>query len=169
MLFSLCAAAAYMRLTPHLGKYGNLRDIVPVWILLRKGAKKRMKRRNFAHRPGCAVEATLDLIDGKWKGVILFHLQGGIQRFGELRRRMPGITQRMLTKQLRALEDDHLIIRKVYAEVPPRVEYCLSEIGESLRPVIDTLKAWGESHQERLSCAPPEAAKDTNKAPQHVA
>jgi DNA-binding HxlR family transcriptional regulator len=60
----------------------------------------------------------------------------------------------MLTKQLRALEDDRLIIRKVYAEVPPRVEYCLSEIGESLRPVIDTLEAWGETHRERLSCAP---------------
>ena len=110
-----------------------------------------MKRRNFAHRPGCAVEATLDLIDGKWKGVILFHLQAGTQRFGELRRRMPGITQRMLTKQLRALEDDGLVIRKVYAEVPPRVEYSLSEIGESLRPVIETLRAWGEGHQQRLS------------------
>jgi DNA-binding HxlR family transcriptional regulator len=113
-----------------------------------------MKRRNFAHRPGCAVEATLDLIDGKWKGVILYHLQGGTQRFGELRRLMPGITQRMLTKQLRALEDDRLIVRTVYAEVPPRVEYRLSEIGESLRPVIDILKAWGESHRERLSCGP---------------
>jgi DNA-binding HxlR family transcriptional regulator len=100
------------------------------------------------------VEATLDLIDGKWKGVILYHLQDGCQRFGELRRRMPDITQRMLTKQLRALEEDGLIVRKVYAEVPPRVEYSLSEVGESLRPVIDILKAWGERHQERLSCAP---------------
>lgn len=114
-----------------------------------------MKRRNFAHRPGCAVEATLDLIDGKWKGVILFHLLAGTQRFGELRRRMPGITQRMLTKQLRALEDDKLIIRKVYAEVPPRVEYTLSEVGESLRPVIEILRQWGETHRARLSCAPP--------------
>ena len=95
-----------------------------------------MKRRNFARRPGCAVEATLDLIDGKWKGVILYHLQSGTQRFGELRRLMPGITQRILTKQLRALEEDKLIIRKVSAEVPPRVEYSLSELGESLRTII---------------------------------
>lgn len=113
-----------------------------------------MKRQNFSRRPGCSVEATLDLIDGKWKGVILYHLQVGTQRFGELRRRMPNITQRMLTKQLRALETDGLVIRKVYAEVPPRVEYTLSELGESLRPVIDILKAWGESHQQKLSCAP---------------
>jgi DNA-binding HxlR family transcriptional regulator len=125
-----------------------------------------MKRQNFAHRPGCAVEATLDLIDGKWKGVILFHLQAGTQRFGELRRRMPGITQRMLTKQLRALEDDKLVIRKVYAEVPPRVEYPLSEIGESLRPVIDTLKAWGESHRDRLSCG---SAAEAIEAPDRAA
>ena len=74
---------------------------------------------------------------------------------------MPAITQRMLTKQLRALEDDHLVIRKVYAEVPPRVESRLSEIGESLRPVIDTLKAGGEGHRERLSCA---SASDAVKA-----
>ena len=124
-----------------------------------------MKRRDFARRPGCAVEVTLDLIDGKWKGVILFHLQNGTQRFGELRRLMPGITQRMLTKQLRALEDDVLILRKVYAEVPPRVEYRLSETGESLRPVIDTLRAWGESHRDRLSCAPePEIVEASDRA-----
>ena len=96
--------------------------------------------------------------------MILYHLQSGTQRFGELRRRMPGITQRMLTKQLRALEEDELVIRKVYAEVPPRVEYSLSELGDSLRPVIDILKAWGESHQERLSCAPPEVVKKKRAA-----
>ena len=71
----------------------NIKDIS---IKMQGEGPKRMKRRNFAHRPGCAVEATLDLIDGKWKGVILYHLQSGTQRFGELRRLMPGITQRMV-------------------------------------------------------------------------
>ena len=124
-----------------------------------------MKRRDFDRRAGCSGDATRDLIDGKWKGVILYHLQDGTQRFGELRRRMPGITQRMLTKQLRALEEDKLVIRKVYAEVPPRVEYCLSELGESLKPVIDILKAWGESHQQRQSCAPaPAVVKKPKRA-----
>ena len=77
---------------------------------------------------------------------------------------MPGITQRMLTKQLRALEDDGLVIRKVYAEVPPRVEYRLSEIGENVRPVIDILKAWGESRQKRLSCAPVDLPEESGLA-----
>ncbi len=112
-----------------------------------------MKRKHFDCGPGCPVEVTLGLIDGKWKGVILFHLQEGCLRFGELRRRMPGITQRMLTKQLRALEEDDLITRKVYAEVPPRVEYALSETGERLRPVIEILRAWGVDHKARLDAA----------------
>ena len=109
-----------------------------------------MKRKDFDCGPGCPVEVTLGLIDGKWKGVILFHLQEGCLRFSELRRRLPGITQRMLTKQLRALEDDDLITRKVYAEVPPRVEYALSETGQRLRPVIEILRAWGVDHKARL-------------------
>lgn len=118
-----------------------------------------MKRKDFGWGPGCPVEVTLDLIDGKWKGVILYHLQEGRLRFGELRKRLPGITQRMLTKQLRALEEDDLIIRKVYAEVPPRVDYELSETGLRLRPVIDALKAWGEDHRARISASEAKKAK----------
>jgi DNA-binding HxlR family transcriptional regulator len=117
-----------------------------------------MKRKNFDCGPGCPVEVTLDLIDGKWKGVILYHLQDGTLRFGDLRRRMPSITQRMLTKQLRALEADDLVTRKVYPEVPPRVEYTLTKTGERLKPVIDALKAWGEDHRARQAAsgqAPP--------------
>jgi len=112
-----------------------------------------MKRKSSHGEAGCAVEVTLGLIDGKWKGVILFHLQGGLLRFGELRRKMPGITQRMLTKQLRALEEDGLITRTVYPEVPPRVEYALSQTGQRLRPVIDALRAWGIEHKARLEAA----------------
>ncbi len=112
-----------------------------------------MKRQDFGCAPGCSVEVTLDLIDGKWKGVILYHLQDGRLRFGELRKRLPNVTQRMLTKQLRALEEDDLIIRKVYAEVPPRVDYELSETGQRLRPVIDALKQWGDENRARIDAA----------------
>ena len=112
-----------------------------------------MKRQSIGSIPGCPVELTLDLIDGKWKGVILFHLQEGTLRFGELRRRLPGVTQRMLTKQLRALEDNGLVTRKVYAQVPPRVEYTLSETGLRLRPVMDALKSWGEDYRARQQAA----------------
>lgn len=113
-----------------------------------------MKRQDFGCGPGCPVEVTLDLIDGKWKGVILYHLQEGRLRFGELRKRMPRITQRMLTKQLRALEGDALITRTVFAEVPPRVEYELSDTGQGLRPVIDALKKWGDEHKARQAPEP---------------
>jgi len=113
-----------------------------------------MRRNDYDCDQGCPVEVTLNLIDGKWKGVILFHLQGGTCRFGELRRRMPHITQRMLTKQLRALEEDGLITRKIYPEVPPRVEYALSETGERLRPVIDVLYAWGVEYRAQRDMRP---------------
>ncbi|MGO4172131.1 winged helix-turn-helix transcriptional regulator [Bosea sp. TAF32] len=94
----------------------------------------------------CPVEATLGLIGGKWKGIALYHLMGGTLRFSEIRRRVPGVTQRMLTTQLRELEVDGLIVRVVYPEVPPRVEYSLSAKGRTLEPVIVALKAWGEAH-----------------------
>lgn len=96
--------------------------------------------------PGCPVEGTLDVIGGKWKGVVLFHLLDGTKRFNQLRRLMPGVTQRMLTRQLREMEADGLIHRKVYAEVPPRVEYSLTAKGETLRHIIVALKDWGETH-----------------------
>ncbi|EHL96410.1 HTH-type transcriptional activator HxlR [Acetobacteraceae bacterium AT-5844] len=96
--------------------------------------------------PGCSVEAAVSLIDGKWKCVILFHLLEGTMRFNEMRRRLPGVTQRMLTNQLRELEQDGLIIRTVYAQVPPKVEYNLSPLGHSLEPILGALKQWGDAN-----------------------
>ena len=107
-------------------------------------AKPRHSR--FDCNPGCTVEAAVSLIDGKWKCVILFHLLRGTARFNELRRRLPGVTQRMLTNQLRELEQDGLIVRTVYAQVPPKVEYSLSPLGRSLEPVLASLKAWGDAN-----------------------
>ena len=95
---------------------------------------------------GCPVEATLEMIGGKWKGVILYHLLERTYRFGELKKAMSGVTQRMLTKQLRELERDGIVNRKVYAEVPPRVEYSLTETGESLRELIMMMRDWGRKH-----------------------
>lgn len=96
--------------------------------------------------PGCAVEATVTLIDGKWKCVILYHLLSGTLRFNQLRKLVPCATQRVLTAQLRQLEADGLVTRIVYPEVPPKVEYLLSERGRSLEPVLRALGAWGEDH-----------------------
>lgn len=104
------------------------------------------RRHKEHHSPGCSVEATLALIDGKWKGVILHHLMDGTMRFSSFRRRMPNITQRMLTNQLRELESDGLILRTVYAEVPPRVEYELTDLGRTLTPIIDALREWGDTY-----------------------
>jgi DNA-binding HxlR family transcriptional regulator len=101
--------------------------------------------------PGCPVEATLSYLDGKWKGVILFHLMDRTLRFNELRRHLPAITQRMLTKQLRELEESGLISRTVYPVVPPRVDYALTPLGSTLKPVIRALAAWGD---EFVFCSP---------------
>lgn len=96
--------------------------------------------------PGCPVEAAISLIDGKWKCIVLFDLLTGTTRFNELRRRVPGVTQRMLTNKLRELEVDGLIVRTVYAQVPPKVEYSLSPLGLSLAPVLRALKTWGDAN-----------------------
>lgn len=95
---------------------------------------------------GCPIEAVLDVIGGRWKAVILYHLQGGTRRFNELRRLIPGATQRMLTLQLRELEADGIVARKVYAEVPPKVEYSLTEMGRSLAPILAALQQWGQEN-----------------------
>jgi DNA-binding HxlR family transcriptional regulator len=104
------------------------------------------RHRRLDCSPGCAVEAALSLIDGKWKGVVLFHLLERTHRFNEIRRRIPNVTQRMLTNQLRELEADGLIARTVYPQAPPKVEYSLTARGRSLEPVIAALKAWADAH-----------------------
>ncbi|KYZ75526.1 HxlR family transcriptional regulator [Anaerosporomusa subterranea] len=91
----------------------------------------------------CAMELTLDLIGGKWKSLILWHLGENTLRFSELRRSLPQVTQKMLTQQLRELEENGLIERFVYRQVPPKVEYSLSEAGRSLLPILATLCEWG--------------------------
>lgn len=95
---------------------------------------------------GCPVEGTLQVIGGKWKGVILYHLLQRTHRFGELKKIMKGITQHTLTKQLRELEDHGIVSRKVFAEVPPRVEYSLTKRGESLREIILLMGEWGQAN-----------------------
>ena len=107
---------------------------------------KRTDSKTYDCAAGCPVEATLDLIDGKWKAVILYHLLGDTIRFNELGRRLSKITQRMLTRQLRELEMAGLIHREVYAEVPARVEYSLTRLGRSLEPVIRSLWSWGNTY-----------------------
>lgn len=96
--------------------------------------------------PGCGVEAALSFLDGKWKGVILFHLLGGTQRFNALRRKLPSVTQRMLTRQLRELEDAGLLTRTVHPVVPPHVDYDLTALGRSMEPVIRALGTWGDTY-----------------------
>ncbi len=99
----------------------------------------------------CEKELTLAVIGGKWKLIILWHLGlEGTKRFSELKRLIPHITQKMLTNQLRELEEDKLIERKVYAEVPPRVEYTLTDHGQSLMPVLHAMYNWGKNYGENV-------------------
>ncbi|PWK14482.1 winged helix-turn-helix transcriptional regulator [Tumebacillus permanentifrigoris] len=107
-----------------------------------------------ATRFNCPVEATLDVIGGKWKALILWRLQDQVVRFGDLKRMIPGVTQKMLTQQLRELEQDGLILRTVYAEVPPKVEYSMTEYGESLRPLLRLMCQWGVGHMEKMDVDP---------------
>jgi DNA-binding HxlR family transcriptional regulator len=107
--------------------------------------------RNDGESPAfhCPVEATLDVIGGKWKVVILFWLKDRTLRFGELRRKIPGVSERMLTQQLRELEEHGIVHREVYPEVPPKVEYSLTDYGRTLRPITDLMCEWGKKHMRR--------------------
>ena len=100
--------------------------------------------------PACPVETTLSLIGDKWKVLILRDLMPGTKRFGELKKSVGNVSQKILTAQLRAMEESGLVHREVYAEVPPRVEYSLTELGKSLKPILDSMWAWGEEYKASL-------------------
>ncbi len=97
-------------------------------------------------RASCPVERTLEVIGGRWKVLILRELFPGVRRFGQLHRALHGITQKMLTQQLREMEEDGIIHREVYLQVPPKVEYSLTPLGESLKPIIDSMHEWSVRH-----------------------
>ena len=99
--------------------------------------------------PACPVETTLTLIGDKWKVLILRDLMPGTKRFGELKKSLGNVSQKVLTAQLRTMEESGLVNRKVYAEVPPRVEYSLTELGKSLKPILDSMRAWGEAYKAK--------------------
>ena len=101
--------------------------------------------------PACPVETTLTLIGDKWKVLILRDLLTGTKRFGELKRSVGNVSQKVLTAQLRAMEQSGLVHRDVYAEVPPRVEYSLTDLGRSLKPILDSMWAWGEDYKQKYS------------------
>lgn len=100
--------------------------------------------------PACPVETTLTLISDKWKVLILRDLLPGTKRFGELKKSIGHVSQKVLTAQLRQMEQSGLVNRKVYAEVPPKVEYSLTDVGYSLKPILDAMCTWGEEYQKRM-------------------
>ncbi len=105
-----------------------------------------MRHENYDCSQGCPVEAALERIGGKWKGIALYHLLNGTKRYNELKREVGNVTQRMLTKQLRELENDGLIVRTVFPVVPPHVEYSLSDKGRTLEPILLALRDWGKNY-----------------------
>ena len=106
---------------------------------------------NTRKMPDCPVEITLQLIGDKWMVLIIRDLLTGTKRFNELMRSVTGITQKVLTSHLRAMEAAGLVSRKVYAEVPPRVEYTLTETGYSLKPILDSMVAWGDGYKKKIN------------------
>lgn len=105
----------------------------------------------MAETQGCnSVQTTLKVLGGKWKPPILFLLSSGTWRFGELKKNISGITQKMLTQELREMEADGLVLRKVFTVVPPKVEYSLTSYGKSLEPILKSMSEWGKKHKSRI-------------------
>lgn len=120
-------------------------------ILLRIKREEKGLSRLFSKTFNCEKELTLTIIGGKWKMLIMWHLgKEGTKRFGELKSMMPGITQRMLVSQLRELEEDQIVHRKVYPVVPPKVEYSLTEHERSLMPILESMDEWGKNYMETV-------------------
>lgn len=135
-------------------------DTLHIFVILtnsiythKKDSVMRQRRfKSYELSTGCAVEACLEVIGGKWKGVILHHLMTyGVLRFNEIQRLKPNLSPRILTAQLRELEEDGVIVRKVYPVVPPKVEYSLSTAGESLKPLIHAMQDWGDEYLLRTN------------------
>lgn len=120
--------------------------------------------RKYNWKTGCDVEATLSVIGGRWKPVLVCHLLGGRKRFGELRRLTPNATERMITLQLRELEADGVIARHVFAEVPPRVEYEVTGFGRSLEPILTLMQEWGGAFKARRLAEGAESGPSQNAA-----
>lgn len=120
--------------------------------------------RKYNWKTGCDVEATLSVIGGRWKPILVCHLLDGRKRFGELRRLTPNATERMITLQLRELEADGVVNRHVYAEVPPRVEYEVTEFGRSLETILELMQKWGSAFKVRMLAAETEAKRSANNA-----
>lgn len=109
------------------------------------------EQKSVKELPACPVETTLTLIGDKWKVLILRDLLPGTKRFGELKKSIGSVSQKVLTAQLRDMEENGLVNRKVYAEVPPRVEYSLTELGQSLKPILDAMWNWGEGYKASMN------------------
>lgn len=121
-----------------------------------------MEKQNESKNYHCQFELTLDIIGGKWKPLVLFYIAMNKNiRYGELRRAIPNINERMLTRQLRELEKDHLVHREIYKEVPPRVEYSLTSDGESIMPIIKNLHLWGVDYNKKYKIS---TFSDNNKS-----
>ena len=129
------------------GRQISVLAIPPYWKL----RKARDIVQQTKALPACPVETTLMLIGDKWKVLILRDLMPGTKRFGELKKSVGNVSQKVLTAQLRDMEEKGLVNRHVYAEVPPRVEYSLTELGKSLKPILDAMWAWGEGYQAQNS------------------